>query len=86
MSSGAEPPPTASSLVVGEFVEFAPGQYVRAAKVLGVGTHRKSTVMSAAGATPGTSYTSPYPVRLVLAALNLALANGQQRSVALERE
>ena len=86
MRSGAEPPPTASRLVVGACVAYAPGQYVRAAKVLGVGTHRQTTVMSAAGAIPGTSYTSPYPVRLVLAALNLALANGQQRSVSLERE
>jgi hypothetical protein len=74
--------PTASTLVAGEFVEYRPGHFVRAAAVqlvVSLGGEDGCLLSRAPGEEDGPL--SPYPVHLVLAALNLALERGRERLV-----
>ena len=71
-----QPPPPSHprALVAGEFVEYAPGRYVRASAVMTVEGGEALTFLSvSAPAEDVAILQSDYPVHTVVAALNLAL-------------
>ena len=79
-------PPQPRALVAGEFVEYAPGRFVRAAAVMTVEGGEAMTFLGvAAPAEDVATLTSDYAVHTVVAALNLALQRSRER-VAVTRE
>ena len=74
--------PDVTTLVYGEFVEYRPGQFIRAAAVqLVVGLGEEDGCLLSRAHTEAEGPRSPYPVSHVLAALNLALERGRERIV-----